>query len=104
MFQKIKMPSLSRDRYALCKSNDRFVYASGGTDGNNQMTADNKVMRLDVALKKWESIQPMNGPRFNHASEFLGNSIYVFCGSGNDFLTELNSIESLNLTEYKYWP
>lgn len=80
-----------------------YLYVSGGqlNNGSGLCHKLRSVERLNLSLKKWEKVVPMNVARSNHSSCSLDDSVYVFCGLGNEgwCTPPMNSIEKLAISK-----
>ena len=73
---------------ALCQSDARFIYLTGGV-------LTNKVERYIIESDTWEELPSLKEIRNMHASVYLDDYLYVLCGQRKQHEC-LNSIETLD--------
>lgn len=83
-----------RQMFALANMSGKYVAVTGGyIDSKSQYLYSSH--RYDVMANAWEDLPNMNLHREGHASCFIANNLYVFCGI-NANKDPINSIEFLS--------
>lgn len=90
--------NLENELYApsLCMVKSKFIFLIGGFKEKPSLRYLRQCHRYDVKKNKWQIMRKLNVGRCYFSSCYLGQKIYVFCGTNSG--GEINSIEKLEIT------